>query len=139
MSRKPQFPAWALVLLLLGLCIGGVFAVQGAGKSSGTPTCAGEAMQPGDTCDVYVNGILDHTDTYEDRVQQAQNAPQGALVGGGVAAVCLIILIAMVVSYRRKVATYEAAQRAQAQAALYQQQYPGQQYPGQQYPGQRPW
>lgn len=71
-------------------------------------------MTPDDVCDVYVNGILDHTDSYDDRVQQAQGSSSRQFLGGAAVVICVIILIAMTVSHRRKVAEYEAAVRAQA-------------------------
>lgn len=126
MLRRPQFSVWALAILILGICIGGNFFLQASGKSSsGQPTCNGQVMTSDDVCDVYVNGVLDHTDSYADRVQQAKNSSSGQFLGGAVAVICLIILIAMTVSHRRKVAEYEAAVRAQAQRA--------------QSPTQRPW
>ncbi|HEY7126479.1 MAG TPA: hypothetical protein VH540_21245 [Ktedonobacterales bacterium] len=115
MLRRPQFSVWALAILILGICIGGNFFIQASSKSSsGQPTCNGQVMSPDEVCDVYVNGILDHTDSYNDRVQQAQNSSGGELLGGGVAVICVIILIVMTVSHRRKVAEYEAAVRVQA-------------------------
>lgn len=36
------------------------------------PTCNGQPMSPGDVCDVYENGVLVRTETYEDRLAAVQ-------------------------------------------------------------------
>lgn len=38
------------------------------------PTCNGEPMSPGDVCEVYENGALVRTDSYEDRLAAAQGS-----------------------------------------------------------------
>lgn len=37
------------------------------------PTCNGQPMSPGDVCDVYENGVLVRTESYEDRLGAAQS------------------------------------------------------------------
>ena len=61
----------ALVSMMVGLVLL-VYAFP-----SGQPTCNGQAMRPGDTCDVYSwwglpNNWYEHEETYADRVKQIQ-------------------------------------------------------------------
>ena len=42
-------------------------------------TCNGQVMSPGDVCDVYENGVLVRTDTYEERLAAAQADAQAPI------------------------------------------------------------
>jgi pentatricopeptide repeat protein len=72
-------------------------------------------MQPGDVCDVYVNGQFSHEDTYEDRLQQIQSRP----ITGGLACIGSLILLGVgvfiLVDSQRK----EKNQKRQANVSAY--------------------
>lgn len=111
--RRPRLKISNLLAVFV---IGGFLAwgfLQLAGSSSNEPTCNGEVMSPGDTCVVF-DSEGSHTDTYEDRVQQAQSTANARPIFEALAGVGALLFfgggIWMIVSYRRKSAAYEAAE-----------------------------
>ena len=64
-----------LVVLLFGGMSCTLMPIWSAGLAQhiSPPMCDGKVMQPDDVCDVYINGQLDHTDTYEDRVTKNEH------------------------------------------------------------------
>lgn len=93
MTRRSNNAAGAAAVILCCIAlILGIGALINLTHSS-QPTCNGITMQPGDTCEVTDNNGQTHEETYDDRVAQAQSAPQrgtafclGALVclGAGI-------------------------------------------------------
>lgn len=115
MLRKPRLDIRTLLSVFVIAVVLGVFSLNLL-QSHQQPTCDGQVMSPGDTCDVYTNGQFSHTDTYEDRVQQAQNDP----LWGGLAGVGSLALFGlgtwMIVSYWRKRTAYEEIVQRQVQS-----------------------
>ncbi len=108
--RRPKISNLLTVFVLGVLLAWGFF--QLIGSSSSEPMCNGEVMSPGDTCIVFDNGSS-HTDTYEDRVQQAQSAASFRPILIALAGIGSLLFfgggIWMIVSYQRKLAAYDAA------------------------------
>ena len=114
MLQKPRLNVRILVVTFLFGALLGWASIAQLSPSGQVPTCNGQAMSPGDLCDVYVNGLLDHTDSYDDRLHQAQSAPTMGVVLGIVALGIFALGIWMIVVYRRKMASYNEAMQRQA-------------------------
>ncbi len=122
-ARRPRLKLSNLfaVFVLGGFLAWGFF--QLAGSTDGQPTCNGKVLSPGDSC-IVIDNEGSHTDTYEDRVQQANSEAKARPFLEALAGIGSLLFfgagIWMIVSYRRKAAAYEAAE---AQERRRQNQY----------------
>lgn len=95
-----------VVLLFGGMIACSINAAVSAGMAEhvGPPMCDGKVMQPDDVCDVYINGRLDHTDTYDDRVAQNQQNATNPVIFSIIVVVVLFVIALFMIKRIRELA-----------------------------------
>jgi hypothetical protein len=95
-----------VVLLFGGMIACSVNAIWSAGLAQhiSPPMCDGKVMQPDDVCDVYINGQLDHTDTYEDRVTKNEHDATNPVIFSSIIVVVLFVIALFMIKRIRELA-----------------------------------